>query len=47
MRKTKLRMEPYSFFDHTGISAHLERMARKGWMIDKIANYGWRGAVGK
>lgn len=42
MRKTKLRMEPYSFFDHTGISAHLERMARKGWMIDKIANYGWR-----
>lgn len=42
MRKTKLRMEPYSFFDHTGISVHLEKMAKKGWMIDKIANYGWR-----
>lgn len=42
MRKTKLRMEPYSFFDHTGISAHLERMVQKGWMIDKIASYGWR-----
>lgn len=41
MRKTKRRMEPLSFFDHTGISRHLEKMAAKGWMIEKIVNTGW------
>lgn len=37
----KIRLEPLSFFDHTGISAHLKKMAAKGWMIERIANYGW------
>ena len=41
MRKRTIRLEPYSFFNHTGIAAHLERMAEKGWMLVKIANYGW------
>lgn len=41
MRKTKRRMETLSFYDHTGIAAHLEKMAAKGWMLDRIANYGW------
>lgn len=41
MRNTKRRIEPLSFFDHTGISAHLEKMADKGWMLEKIANTGW------
>lgn len=42
MKNTKRRMEVFSFFDHTGISAHLENMAKKGWMIEKITTFGWR-----
>lgn len=41
MRKTKRRIEPLSFYDHTGIEKHLEKMALKGWMVERIANYGW------
>lgn len=41
MKNTKRRIEPLSFFDHTGISRHLEKMAAKGWMIEKIVNTGW------
>ena len=41
MRNTKRRIEPLSFFDHTGISRHLEKMAAKGWKIEKIVNTGW------
>ena len=41
MKNTKRRIEPFSFFDHTGISGHLEKMAAKGWMIEKIVNTGW------
>ena len=36
MKNTKRRLEPLSFFNHTGISRHLEKMAAKGWMIEKI-----------
>lgn len=41
MRKTKRRLETLSFYDHTGISSHLEKMAAKGWMLERVANYGW------
>ena len=41
MRDTKRRLELYSFFNHTGIAAHLEDMAQKGWMIEKITGFGW------
>lgn len=41
MKNTKRRIEPLSFYDHTGISSHLEKMAAKGWMIEKIINTGW------
>lgn len=41
MKNTKRRIEPLSFFDHTGISSHLEKMAAKGWMLEKIVNTGW------
>ena len=41
MKNTKRRIEPLSFFDHTGISNHLEKMAADGWMIEKITNTGW------
>ena len=41
MRNKKRRIEPLSFYDHTGISSHLEKMAAKGWMLEKIVNTGW------
>ena len=41
MKTTKRRIEIVSFFDHTGISGHLEKMASKGWMIEKVTNFGW------
>lgn len=41
MKSRKVRLETVSFYDHTGIAAHLEKMAAKGWMIERIANFGW------
>ena len=41
MKGKKVRMETVSFYDHTQIAAHLEKMAAKGWMIERIANFGW------
>lgn len=41
MKNTKRRIEPLSFYDHNGISRHLEKMAAKGWMLEKIVNTGW------
>ena len=42
MRKTKTRLELFSFYDHCGIAAHLEEQARKGWMLEKIGGMGWK-----
>ena len=42
MRTKKFRIEPFSFFNHTAISAHLEKMARKGWMLEKVSALGWQ-----
>lgn len=41
MRDTKRRLETFSFYDHTGIEAHLARMAERGWMLDKIGQFFW------
>lgn len=41
MRKTKRRMETLSFYDRTGVERHLEKMAAKGWMIDRVTGFGW------
>ena len=41
MKDRKRRIEPFSFYDHSGISKHLEKMASEGWMIDEISNFGW------
>ncbi len=35
----KRRIELFAEYDCTGISRHLEKMAAKGWMIEKISNY--------
>ncbi len=41
MREKKRRIELYPFYDHTGIAAHLEQMAKKGWMIEHMSNWSW------
>ena len=41
MRDVKRRVETYSFYDHSGISAHLEAMAAQGWLLEKRANALW------
>lgn len=40
MRDKKRRMLLHSMWDHTGLEAHFARMAEKGWMVDKITNWG-------
>lgn len=32
----------YALYDHTGIAAHMERMAERGWLPDKIGSFVWR-----
>lgn len=41
MKNTKRRFEMFSFFDVERIEKHLEKMAEKGWLINKIDNFGW------
>lgn len=38
----KRRPELFSFYDRTGIIAHLEAMAAKGWMLEKITPLFWQ-----
>ena len=41
MKDTKRRYEVFSYFDCTGIAAHLTKMAQKGWLVEKLSNFGW------
>ena len=41
MRNRKRRMELFSFYNHTSITAHLEKMAQKGWLLEEIRNTIW------
>ncbi len=41
MRDTKRRFEILQFYDSTGIKKHLEKMAEKGWLLEKSSNFGW------
>ena len=41
MRDRKWRFELYSIWDHTGLEVHLGRMAEKGWLLEKVSNFGW------
>lgn len=41
MKDKKKRVEITSFYDHTGIEKHLEKMAAKGWLLEKISNFFW------
>ena len=40
MKHTKRELIPlYSYYDRSGIAAHLADMAAQGWMLDKLS--GW------
>lgn len=39
--KNRYEISFYSFYDISGMQAHLEKMARKGWFLDKITNSFW------
>ena len=41
MRGKKRKFELYSFFDQTGIEAHLRRMAARGWLLEKFGSWSW------
>lgn len=41
MKETKHQLIPFSFYDLTGMEAHLEKMALRGWMLQRITNWGW------
>lgn len=42
MKTTRREFIPFSFYDHTGMEKHLEKMARKGWMVEELSNTIWR-----
>lgn len=41
MRETKRQLSLYSFYDHTGIEAHLGRMAERGWLLCGLGQLLW------
>lgn len=41
MKDRKRRVEYISFYNHTGLEKHFARMAKKGWLIEKISSYYW------
>lgn len=41
MRETKRQMTLYSFYDHTGLERHFERMAEQGWLLCKVGQLLW------
>lgn len=41
MKMTKRRAETFSFYDHTGIEKHLEKMALRGWLLSEIHRFSW------
>lgn len=41
MKNTKRRVETFSFYDRTGLEAHLARMAAEGWLVEKIGQFFW------
>ena len=40
--KHRYELPLYSFYDHTGMVHRLEKMARRGWRLDKLGGMLWR-----
>lgn len=41
MKNTKRQFKMFSFFDFDGITAHMEKMASDGWMLEQSTNRYW------
>lgn len=41
MRKHHFHLQYFSFYDLDGMARHLELMAAKGWMLEKMTTFGW------
>ena len=41
MKDTLKKVEFFTFYDKTGIEAHLEQMAAEGWLLEKISAFRW------
>lgn len=41
MKNRKRRIEVFSFYDHVGMERHLEKMAARGWLPEKISGSIW------
>lgn len=41
MRDHKRDFIPFSFYDRTGMAAHLEKRAAEGWLLDRVTPFGW------
>ncbi len=41
MRQTKRRFEVLPFYDRSGMERHFAQMAEKGWLIQRLSNYGY------
>jgi len=41
MKNTKRFFPVFAFYDRTGIEKYLEEKAQNGWLLKKIANFGW------
>lgn len=42
MKNIKHRMEHFSFYDHTGMVRHLEKMAERGWLLESRTSFTWK-----
>ena len=38
MKDTKRRLEVFSFYDRAHIERHLEAMAARGWLLERMGN---------
>ena len=41
MKDTLKKVEFFTFYDKTGIEAHLEKMAAEGWLLEKMSAFRW------
>lgn len=41
MRNHRFHLQYFSFYDLDSMARHLERMAAKGWMLEKMTTFGW------
>lgn len=41
MKQKKRRVELFSFYDHSGMEAHLAAQAQRGWLLEKLGRFCW------